>query len=50
MGIVPKWGRTFIECSESDKSLKHELSQFKETLCDQCLPGIVVASLSPNKT
>ena len=23
-GVFPKWSRTFIEFSESDKSLKHE--------------------------
>ena len=43
--VSPKWNRTFIEFSEfskfreSEKSQKHELDQFKDPLCELCLPG-----------
>ena len=51
-GRFPKWCRTFIEFSkfcefrESDKSVKHELAQFKYPASHMCLAGAVVASWS----
>ena len=36
----------FSEFRESDKSLKHELGQFKDPIAHICLAGAVVASWS----
>ena len=36
----------FNEFSESDKSLKHELRQFKDPVSHMCLAGAVLASRS----
>ena len=43
------WSRTFAEFSdfrETDKSLKHELDQFKDPVSHMCLAGTVVAPWS----
>ena len=48
-GVFPKWSRTFAEFSdfrETDKSLKHELDQFKDPVSHMCLAGTVVAPWS----
>ena len=36
----------FIEFRETDKSLKHELAQFKNHVSHMCLPSVAVASWS----
>ena len=42
----PQMEHKFSELRESDKSLKHELGQFKDTLCYLFLAGCVVTSWS----
>ena len=35
-----------VDSTESDKSLKHEYGEFKDSLCNLCLSGVVLSSLA----